>query len=701
MRRLFNPQESLTAKWLLALAAAIVVAMKASLAFAAASEWVDHDHAQFRLISASDSAGRDGALSLGLHFKLAPGWKIYWRTPGDAGIPPSVDWSGSRNLESAELSWPVPYRFTLYGLDTFGYDEEVVFPIEASLAERGSEGASLKAAVSYLVCSDICVPHDGEVALNLPAGSGGPAMHAFLIDQALDLVPVDGGADGLRLESVALAGTVTEPEIEVVARSDVAFDAPDLLVEGPPEYYFGRPEVSLFEDGKGAAITIPTSRLRNHQGVLEGKRLVLTLTDGRRGLEQAFYARHEGMPGSDLETWLTMLGFALLGGLILNLMPCVLPVLSIKLLSVAGMAGRDRREIRIGFLASAAGILFTFLLLAAFVLGLKSAGMAIGWGIQFQDPFFLSTMAVVVALFAFNLFGLFEIPLPAWLGSVGGAGPSKGIAGHFMTGVLATVLATPCSAPFLGTAVGFALARGTPEILAIFAALGLGLALPYLAIAALPGLTSRLPKPGNWMIVLRKVLGLALLGTALWLLSVLAAQTGLAAAALAGGLLAAVALALALGKSLSRQAVTAGVLVLALGAVLAPAGFATMTAGQTGGKADAWKTLDLGEIDRLVSEGHVVFVDVTADWCLTCQVNKSLVIDRGDVAERLAGSAVTTMRGDWTLPSDTISDYLASFSRFGIPFNAVYGPGTPEGEPLPELLTSEAVLNALDRARGP
>ncbi len=681
--------------------ALLCMALAPATAQAAASAWVDHDHARFRLISASDGADPAAPLRLGLHFKLSPGWKIYWRTPGDAGFPPSVDWEGSRNLAAAEIRWPVPHRFTLFGLDTFGYGDEVVFPLNLT-PERPGEAVALRASVSYLVCSDICVPHDGEVALDLPGGGGGRSLHAFLIEQAEELVPDDGTRHGLSLESSVLSGTVEQPGLRVVARSAVAFDAPDLMVEGPPEYYFGRPEVTLRDGGKAAEFELPIGRQPGHEGVLEGKRLVLTLVDGRRGLEQAVVARHGGTSGTDLGTWLTMLGLAVLGGLILNLMPCVLPVLSIKLLGVAGMAGRDRREIRLGFLASSAGILVSFLVLAGFVLALKAAGMAVGWGIQFQDPVFLSTMAAVVTLFAFNLLGLFEFSLPGWLGGLGSAGPERGLAGHFMTGALATILATPCSAPFLGTAVGFALARGAPEILGIFAALGVGLALPYLLVALMPGLAARLPRPGAWMVVLRRILALALLGTAVWLLSVLAAQAGLVAALLSSGLLAAIALVFYGGRRLGRGALAAVVAVLALGAVAAPAGFARMDAEAVPAVAVAqsWRPLALDEIPRLVGEGKTVFVDVTADWCLTCQVNKTLVLDRGAVAQRLAGSEVVTMRGDWTSPDEGISRYLASFGRYGIPFNAVYGPGVPEGRALPELLTDSAVMEALDRAAG-
>ena len=245
------------------------------------------------------------------------------------------------------------------------------------------------------------------LTLELPKGDASPGRHAFLIDRAEGFLPDDGSRSGLRLESVLLTGTPSQPSLRVVARSDTAFDHPDLLVEGPVGFFFGKPKVRLGEAGTRAELTLATTRAPNAEGVLEGKPLTLTLTDGVRGMESTTISRHDGLPSAGGATWLVMLGLALLGGLILNLMPCVLPVLSIKLLSVVDAGGRDRRDVRLGFLAAAAGIVSTFLLLALGVLLLKTAGVAVGWGIQFQAPLFLSAMAVVVTLFACNLFGFF------------------------------------------------------------------------------------------------------------------------------------------------------------------------------------------------------------------------------------------------------------------------------------------------------
>jgi suppressor for copper-sensitivity B len=682
---------------------------------AAAGPWAGNDQAAVRLISASDSAGEGGSLRLGLEFRLEEGWKTYWRSPGDAGYPPSLEWDDPANLAAVEMAWPVPHRFSLFGLETFGYGEQVVFPITATPARAG-EALSLSAKVSYLVCAEICIPHEGQVSLDLPAGPPTPAAEGFLIDRFRAQVPDNGARSGLSLERAVLTGDGEAQALEVSLSSSVPLEAPDVLVENGGGYRFGRPTVRLDTDRAGALLRLPVTRAPGADGALAGREVTLTLVDGERGAEAR--VRLEAGPalvGRDAADGagtglLLILGLAVLGGLVLNLMPCVLPVLSIKLLSVVGHGGRETRGVRLAFIASAAGILVSFLLLAGGAIALKGAGLAVGWGIQFQQPVFLALMALVVTLFACNLFGFFEISLPQSLSGVAlrgsGDGGHHSLAGHFATGAFATLLATPCSAPFLGTAVGFALSRGAGEILAIFVAIGLGLALPYLVVALFPALATRLPRPGSWMVTLRRVLGVALVATAVWLLSVLAVQVGMETAVLAGLLLLALGTVIYVARrmSLPSRLVPMAVALLALSSIglaaipLPPPATPAAAAGALAG-AD-WQRLDRTAIDRMVAAGEVIFVDITAEWCITCQVNKTLVLDRAPVVDILSGGDVVLMRGDWTRPDDSIATYLASNGRYGIPFNAVYGPAAPEGIVLPELLTERAVVEALEKAAG-
>ncbi|GAB6054497.1 protein-disulfide reductase DsbD family protein [Magnetospira thiophila] len=670
---------------------------------AAGSEWARLEHVSLRLISADNALPGEEA-RLGLYFQLEDDWKIYWRSPGDAGFPPQIDWSGSRNLADVEILWPAPVRFSAAGFETIGYKHEVVLPLLARLENPGRDVA-LRGNVDFLACAEICIPYQVDLALDLPGGEAiTSSPEAALIDLYQAQVPGNGAAHGLTLEPIVGLIPGEKPVLLAAAQGMAPFEAPDLYVEGPPELIFGKPVASLAGGGRQASFRIPVEGLKDVADGGIGATLTLTLVDGPRTAERqstiiANTPNSLSVSADAATVSLPLiLALALLGGLILNLMPCVLPVLSIKLLGVIGHGGGDPREVRLGFVASAAGIVTTFLGLATVLILLKQGGASIGWGIQFQQPWFLTAMALLVTLFACNLWGWFDIRLPQWLNDLGatGAGRVHGLGGHFLTGVFATLLATPCSAPFLGTAVGFALARGAVEILAVFLFIGLGLALPYLLVAARPTWATRLPRPGAWMVTLKKILGFALAATAVWLVSVMVAQVGRDAAVMVGGLLLLLSALFALRARLGK-ALTPLVTLLAVAAFVVPADEAPTSSADPQG---LWQPFDEAAIAGLIAEGKIVFVDVTADWCLTCQVNKAAVLQVDPVHARLNAPEVVAMKADWTRPSETIAAYLAQFGRYGIPFNAVYGAATPDGQPLPELLTSSMVLEALDRARG-
>jgi len=704
---------------ILSLLAFLAFAYTANEAHAAASEWAVTDNTRLRLISQAEAVGDAPQVTLGLHFQLNDHWKIYWRAPGDAGFPPSLEWKGSSNVKDASIGWPLPERFSILGFETLGYTDEVVLPLTLSLDTPG-QAMTLTAQISYLACAEICVPYDTELTIALPAGLALPSDTAHLINRFQVQVPAPGPAMGLNLSDVQFkadgkgADTGT---LFVTATSDVPFTTPDVYVEGPDILAFAAPEVSTSGEGTLTLMEVRVEGLSLLKQALTDTPLTLTLADGPRGAQfngtqptpatTDMLALADALPSglkSQGPSLLTMLALALLGGLILNLMPCVLPVLSIKLLGVVGHGGGQTRTVRMNFLASSAGIVSTFLALAAILIALKSAGLAIGWGIQFQHPWFLVAMAMVVTLFACNLWGFFEVRLPDAMTEIGATETHvHGLGGHFMTGALATLLATPCSAPFLGTAVGFALARGSLEILAIFAALGLGLATPYLLVAAYPKFATKMPKPGRWMIILRRVLGFALAGTGIWLVVILGVQVSDIAAMLIAAIMVTVAVMLYIHKRLHHRYGRLDWVAVAILAALAfavPDALREMNAdGQDTAKLEGlWHPFDEYALNALVGDGKVVFVDVTAKWCITCQVNKALVLSQGETYVRLSGPGVYAMQADWTRPNDEISRYLASFGRYGIPFNAVYGPGAQGGIVLPELLTEKAVLEALDQA---
>ncbi|WP_268235972.1 protein-disulfide reductase DsbD family protein [Cribrihabitans marinus] len=651
-----------------------------------------------RLITVENGINPDAtSISAGLHLQLGEDWKTYWRSPGEVGQPPSIDWAGSENIEEAEFLWPAPERFTAFGIENFGYHDEVVFPIRIVLSEPGMPVA-LRARVSLLTCSTVCVPQEFDLALDLPRVSGIDTEAAGLISAYAARVPDDGSDTGISITSAHLDDARTA--LTLTARSDEPFEAPDVFPELGEGTAFGKPDIRMGEGGRLVWARLPVLAAASDPGEFQ-----VTVTDGTRAatLKPAF-AEDAPVPPFNIAAVVPDLGelvwiaaVAFLGGLILNVMPCVLPVLSIKLSSAIKSGGLSPARIRTGFAVSALGVLAFMWVLAGATIAARGFGLTVGWGLQFQNPIFLAVMLVVMVIFSANLFGLFEISLPSsWQTRLARAGGGAGYGGDFATGAFAAILATPCSAPFLGTAIAFALAGRAIDIAVIFTALGVGLSLPYLVVAVFPQLVRRLPRPGPWMVVLKVVLGIALTATALWLFWVLSGVAGQTAALWAGlASIGAVAL-------LSVQRVPVGpritgatalaAFAIALSGYLSEADQSAPTAG-----AD-WVEFERSEIARLVSTGQVVFVDVTADWCLTCKANKTLVLDREPVVSRLREPNIVAMQADWTRPDESISRYLESFGRFGIPFNAVYGPGAPDGIVLPELLSTEAVLEALSDA---
>lgn len=695
-------------RWAL-LALGLAVFAFPSASFAQQSDWASNDFGKVRLIAASAAVEEDGAVRLGLHIIPKPGWKLYWRSPGDAGYPPKIDWSGSVNLASAEMLWPAPHRFATGGLDTIGYEGELVLPILARAQSLG-EPLILNAAVDYLTCDVLCAPVSAQLKLTLDVGPPASSPHAGLIGRFMDLVPKAPEATGFALSRIGF----DKDGLAVDIIADPSASAPDLFIESADGLYFAAPALRLEQNGRLMQFRAPLLSGADNAAAIAGRNVTLTLVDGPRSAEIGATIGSATLPplaAPDFfegSLWL-MIGVALLGGLILNVMPCVLPVLSIKIFSVLQKGGAERSHIRGGFLASAAGIVVSFLGLALLLIGLKSAGAAIGWGIQFQQPLFLTAMIVILCLFAANLWGFFELSLPGFLGNL--ASPtSEGRIGHFGEGVLATLLATPCSAPLVGAALGFALAQGPVEILAIFAALGVGMSLPHLLFAAFPALIQFLPKPGAWMIKARFLLGGTLLGTALWLLYVLAHNQTMDVAVLLASFMAALLALLALKDRLPATARKTGAILLCAAALFAvgwsDAALQSLvpetaeTDAPTPGQI-AWRPFIPDAIKEEIASGKVVLVDITADWCLTCKLNDRTVFRQDRIIAAVNVPTITAFRGDWTRADENYSRFMAQHGRYALPFNAVFGPNAPQGILLPELLSSDIVMDALEKAAGP
>jgi suppressor for copper-sensitivity B len=652
-------------------------------ALAAASEWGESREARARIISSTNAVGDLGELRLGLEITLDPGWKTYWRTPGEGGLPPVLDWSASENVAIAEIDFPAPKRFQILGIDSIGYVERVVYPITI-VPGRPGEAVVANLTLDYLTCSDICIPQHAELSLTLPGGAAGPNEHTFAIDQARGQIPAPG-TPGFGL----IAATVSQGEGDrwwLELETNAALATPDAFVEAADgSFAFGAPE----RVGP-TRLRLPVHYAEASPATLDGGELTVTLTDGIRAFEETINSTLATAESVNLLAWVTILVTALVGGLILNLMPCVLPVLSIKIMGLMQHGGGDLGKARSSFLATAAGIVVSFMVLAGAAIALKAGGVAVGWGIQFQEPVFITFMTLICVLFAANLWGLFEIPMPAFIGRLG-----EGQAGSFTTGLFATLLATPCSAPFVGTAVAFALGRGAVETLAVFLAMGIGLALPYLCVAAWPKVATSLPKPGKWVVWVRWTMGILLGATGVWLASILHELAGdiaiMAVAILSVGLV------LWLWRAKEGWRLPGAAAAIALALVVQGALPSTAPGGQRDIADALWQPFSHERLASLVADGKIVMVDVTADWCITCQANKAAVLHRGEVFKRLS-SDVIALRADWTRPDPVIQAYLASFGRYGIPFNAVYGPGAPGGLSLPELLSEGMVLDAMEQA---
>lgn len=397
-----------------------------------------------------------------------------------------------------------------------------------------------------------------------------------------------------------------------------------------------------------------------------------------------------------------MLLLGLLGGFILNAMPCVLPVLSLKVFGLVKSAGEGRSHLVSGALATTMGILVSFWALALAAVLATRAGAAVGWGVQFQQPGFVAFLAVVVVLFSLNMWELFEIPLPQSLARIGSSGPTEGLSGHFASGLFATLMATPCSAPFLGTAVGFALGQPAHMIFLMFTAIGLGLALPYLLMAFIPGAASWLPKPGNWMITFRKVMGFLLAAAAVWLFYVLAGQISAERIAFVQLALLALALFIWLGNqspqaSGRKRIAILGALLAAGGSVFLAAAAPPAVAGVQQSALLDWVAFDETEAKSLADDGKLVFVDFTADWCLTCKANERLVLETPEIAAAFETNKVVAMKGDWTNRDDTITEFLARYGRSAVPFYILFRPGQ-EPHAFGELLTKKNLVAVLEES---
>lgn len=653
-----------------------------SAAAGADSGWLqtpDNPYSKVRL-RADQSNPQQTRLLLDIH--LANGWKTYWRSPGEAGVAASIRWQGE--VPAATWYWPVPQRFDVSGISTQGYQQQVTLP----MVINGTTPEPLAGVLTLATCRDVCLLSDYAFSLDAQSGVDGDFNYAFT--RAMGQVPLSHGLSD-NIQAGFSAGVVT-----ISAWRASGWHQPALFLDDIPGAGFARPVFYIDDSMLYATVALRPSG--NHPlPDLRGTTVNLVLADQGLAQESSVTLANQSLLPAGISThtpWWQALLLALAGGLILNFMPCVLPVLGLKLATILQVQQQQRHEIRRQFIASSCGILLSFLLLALFMTLLRLAGSVPGWGIQFQNPWFIGFMALLMCLFSASLFGLFEINLPGWLHHRLAAQKGTGLRAHVWQGAFATLLATPCSAPFLGTALAVALIAPLPLLWIIFTALGIGMSLPWLLIAAWPALVLHLPRPGRWMLWLRSLFALFMLLSALWLLSLLNNHLG---QTITGILIATtlILLLLATGWRYGLRPVLWSVPVL----LMTAAGFfgiSNLSSHATGGKTTVhWQPLSEQAIIKALSEQKRVFVDITADWCVTCKVNEYNVFSRQDIQALLNAPDVVALRGDWSRPSTQISNFLQHRGSVAIPFTQVYRPPQTNGEVLPVLLTPDNVIQAL------
>jgi len=640
---------------------------------------------------------------LGLLLRMAPGWHTYWENPGDSGLATTFDPQLPDGFTAGPIVWPLPKRLVEPGdIQVYAYKGEVLLvrTITPPAAISAPE-ITIAAKSSWLVCEAICIPGKAEVQLTLPVAASAEPANADLFAQFAALAPSG------EQPPLDLSWTPTPTGWNLGLRNATGASRADFYPFADDKHSVGHTAPRELVDGT-ADLAIPVAGSAPVRGVV-----VLENGQPRGWIVQSEAAvKPTATPAAKSGLW-TYLLFGFLGGFILNLMPCVLPVISLKIFGFMRQAGDSRADILKHGFAFAAGIFFWFLGLAAVIIALKAAGNEVTWAFQFQNPWFNFAIGAVVFVFALNLFGVFEIVLPGRASQgIAEAGSHGGLTGSFAQGVLATLLATPCTAPFLGTALGFAFSQTSVVIAAMFASIAAGMAFPYLLLSAQPGWMKFLPKPGAWMERLKQFMGFPLLATLLWLLYVIGQQRGTDAVIWASAAylflgLAAWLYGAFLGPLSSGRAKTLATAGIALSLLLGLGYFAgnlfARAAAALPEKSSTtptdgipWVPYSEAELQRLLGEGKSVFLDFTADWCITCKFNMRTAIDTKAVRAAFEKLGIVPMLADWTNSNPEITKKLAQFDRVGVPFYLFYPPGQQDNPViLPELLTEQVVLRAI------
>jgi thiol:disulfide interchange protein len=629
----------------------------------------------------------------GVLFTLPEGWHIYWQNPGDSGMPTAFAWTLPEGLSASDIHWPAPESIETDGIFNYGYGGKVILPVDLTPAQNDLTG-TVTVQADWLVCKDICIPESATLSATLPATD--PQAAQLLDTQAAQLpTPRVGARYRIAGDEVQLTVPADGLELSGEGAQVRWFPVEDGIIKN------SSPQTIAVTEGDDGAFMLTLTAARGQAEPVAAWHGILTIAATADDTPRSYtlIAEQDAASGSPIAAapaageslpWLLAASFAFLGGLLLNLMPCVLPVLSLKAMALAKKSGAEARAARAQGLAYALGVVASFLAIAGVMLALKAGGAAIGWGFQLQEPAVIAGLALLMLLVALNLLGQFE--LPVLLGSV--PAHQHTLLGAFFTGALAVALATPCTAPFMAPALGATLAMPATATLAVFTALGLGMAAPFLLISFLPAARALLPRPGAWMARFKQCMAFPMFATMGWLAWVLVQVNGVAGLQLLFFSAIAVAWLVWWAQGTPRRPLRPVLWLLALIASLW--GIAAQPAPQTAhatppGMGEAYSAERLA---ALRAEGKPVFVDATAAWCLTCKINERVALHTEATQQLFAARGITLMIADWTTRDAAITAYLASFGRNGVPLYVYYPPG---GEPiiLPQLLTPSLVQQTI------
>ena len=656
-------------------------------AIAKSSDWSVSETSKLRLISPYAQNNTKNFI-VGLEYQMEPGWKTYWKSPGDGGFAQTISWENSSNVKNVNILWPTPVEFEILGLTSLGYENNVIFPLEVEIEDE-LQNTFLNLHVSFLICKDICIPGDARIFLEIPSGEKKLTDKYFNLEQALSFLPKKNfNSSYIKKIYANVFKNNQYSTIQLQFESDKSFFNPKIFLHTP----FGLPVVknSITYSSDNKLITADFN-FDNDLISEEKFPLEVIIKDKNHNFEKILNIQMgEILLNSKFNnTYIYYILISLLAGLILNVMPCVFPILSIKLMSVFSA---DQHNARVSFLTTAFGVISSFVLLGLIFILLQYSKVSIAWGMQFQQPYFLIFITLVIFLFMMNMFGQFEITLPNKLNNLSFFGSiNNAYLKDFFNGFFATLMATPCSAPFVGTAITAAFTETYTTGISIFLFMGIGMSFPYLLIASFPKLINFIPKPGKWMVYIKYFLGLLLLATVIWLSNILLNFFNYYF------LIFSLILFLVLSYRQKIPLIKNTITVIVLLIVFSSSSLKLFQQNPTFKYDKDWLNFFEIDIDQLIKQDHVVFLDITADWCATCQFNKINVLNSNKVINVLKDNKILLIRADWTKPNERINIFLEKYDRFGIPFNAFFSNNFPNGILLSELLSEKEIVNAINQ----